>query len=140
MDAEGNGWEGVTWSLTNNQGQTLDAGTLQNGYNALDAGCLEDGCYTLEVGAAADGNLVEWILETSEHDPVAGGAGECHLRIQHIRGLHHALGLQLQCGGLRGRRIVCVWGERSDGDDSHHVGFERGRPVRRQPHHRRADV
>ena len=76
MDAEGNGWEGLTWSLTNNQGQTLDTGTLQNGYNALDAGCLEDGCYTLEVGEASDGNLVEWILDTSEHDPVTGGAGE----------------------------------------------------------------
>ena len=36
--------------LTNNQGQTLDSGTLQNGYNALDAGCLEDGCYTLRSG------------------------------------------------------------------------------------------
>ena len=76
VDAEGNGWEGVTWHLSNNQGQTLDSGTLQNGYNALAAGCLEDGCYTLEVGEAADDNLLEWILDTSEHDPIAGGAGE----------------------------------------------------------------
>ena len=71
VDAEGNGWEGVTWHLSNNQGQTLDSGTLQNGYNALAAGCLEDGCYTLEVGEAADDNLLEWILDT-----IAGGAGE----------------------------------------------------------------
>ena len=76
MDAEGNGWEGVTWHLSNNQGQTLDSGTLQNGYNALAAGCLEDGCYTLEVGEASEDNLLQWILETSEGDPVAGGAGE----------------------------------------------------------------
>ena len=76
VDAEGNGWDGVMWNLSNNQGQILDSGTLQNGYNALAAGCLEDGCYTLEVGEASDGNLVEWILETNLHDPVAGGPGE----------------------------------------------------------------
>ena len=66
----------MTWHLSNNQGQTLDSGTLQNGYNALAAGCLEDGCYTLEVGEASEDNLLQWILETSEGDPVVGGAGE----------------------------------------------------------------
>ena len=75
MDAEGNGWEGVTWHLSNNQGQTLDSGTLQNGYNALASGCLEDGCYTMEVEEASEDNLLQWILETSEGDPVVGGAG-----------------------------------------------------------------
>lgn len=76
MDAAGDGWQGVTWTLSNNQDQTLHSGTLQNGYNALDSECLEDGCYTLEVGETSDGNLVEWILETSLHDPVSGGPGE----------------------------------------------------------------
>ena len=75
MDAEGDGWQGVTWSLLNAQGQTLQSGTLSNGYNALAAGCLDDGCYTLEVDTAEEGNDISWVLQGSGLDEVAGGAG-----------------------------------------------------------------
>ena len=109
VDAEGNGWEGVTWHLSNNQGQTLDAGTLQNGYNALDAGCLEDGCYTSRSDRLpGKATTFRGILQANMTPLLGGARRKRHLRIQRRRRMHDALGLQLRCGGLRGRRVVRV--------------------------------
>ena len=134
MDAEGNGWEGVTWHLTNNQGQTLDSGTLQNGYNAFDAGCLEDGCYTLEVGEASEDNLLQWILETSEGDPVAGGAGESvTFAFNAFEGCTTPWACNYDAEACVDDGSCAFGDQRSDGHDGHHVGFERGRLVRQTP-------
>ena len=106
MDAEGNGWEGVL-SLTNNQGQTS---TPAPSKTATTPSTWDT---PTEVGAAADGNLVECILETSEHDPVAGGAGESLPRIQRIQDaprLGHATTMRRPVWTTD----VCAWGKRSD--------------------------
>lgn len=76
MDDEGNGWEDVMWTLSDNQGQTVTSGTLSNGYNALAAGCLDDGCYLLEVEESGNDNVIHWVLNGSGMEEVSGGGGE----------------------------------------------------------------
>ena len=76
LDGEGNGWQGVMWTLTDSGGETAATGTLEDGYSGVIAGCLDAGCYTLHVESAQGTNAIQWTLNGSDAGVVTGGAGE----------------------------------------------------------------
>ena len=52
-DSWGDGWNGNTWTVSDDQGNVLGSGTLAAGVFGVDSICLPDGCYEITVGGGS---------------------------------------------------------------------------------------
>lgn len=71
----GQGWKNCSWTLLDQHGSTVGAGTLAAGYYGKDVLCLHpDSCYAIQVYGAQDPADIEWRL-LHNGDVITSGIG-----------------------------------------------------------------
>jgi hypothetical protein len=72
-DTFGDGWNGATWNLLDNAGNTLASGTMLNGSEeVVTLPCLEEGCYDFTVSPGAYESEVGWTITLIPAQVVGG--------------------------------------------------------------------
>lgn len=62
IDTFGDGWNGATYSITDENGNVVASGGLDAGELGIDYLCLADGCYSIEVGGGTFDSEILWEL------------------------------------------------------------------------------
>ena len=74
IDSYGDGWNGSTYTFTNDLGEVVATGGLESGAFQQDELCLADGVYGLVVGGGSYMGEVSWIVyDNTNQDTVATG-------------------------------------------------------------------
>lgn len=74
FDSYGDGWNGATWSFTDDAGVVVASGTMADGFSSLAADCIDDGCYTFEVSDGVFPEEISWTLTGGDLGDISGGA------------------------------------------------------------------
>jgi hypothetical protein len=62
IDAYGDGWNGATYDISDDQGTSVASGGLLGGSAASDLACLPTGCYDITVGGGSYDSEISWNL------------------------------------------------------------------------------
>ena len=73
-DSYGDGWNGATFTLVDDQGIQVGTGTLSSGASGTANFCLEDGCYTISVTGGSYPSEVSWTVDVNGTQVASGGA------------------------------------------------------------------
>ena len=75
MDSYGDGWNGSTYTFTNEAGEVVATGGLESGEFQEDALCLADGIYNLVVGGGSFMGEVSWTIYDNTNDVAVAEGG-----------------------------------------------------------------
>ena len=83
-DSWGDGWNGATYTITDDANNVLGTGTMAAGTNQTDQLCLPEGCFTITVGGGTFDGEISWTFNDSTNGSTSGAAGTYTITVGNV--------------------------------------------------------